>query len=56
MTPTIRRATAEDAGHIWDILAPVIVSGETYALPRAWGRGQAIACWVVSTNRRAIGL
>lgn len=30
----IHAATAEDRAEVWEILAPVIRAGETYALPR----------------------
>jgi ribosomal protein S18 acetylase RimI-like enzyme len=41
----IRRASEADADAIWDILAPVIRAGETYAFPRDWRRADAMAYW-----------
>lgn len=42
----IRLAAQYDADAIWAILEPVIRAGETYTLPRDWGRGAAIAYWM----------
>ena len=41
----IRPATEADRDAIWAILEPVIREGETYSLPRAWTREQALAYW-----------
>ena len=41
----IRPAEPGDADAIWDMLAPVIRAGETYALPRGMGREAALAYW-----------
>ncbi|MBU6397903.1 MAG: GNAT family N-acetyltransferase [Rhodospirillales bacterium] len=46
MNPAIRPSIAEDAESIWQILAPVIVAGDTYALPRDWRREQALGYWL----------
>jgi ribosomal protein S18 acetylase RimI-like enzyme len=42
---TIRRAAAGDHDAVWSILEPVIRAGETYTLPRALSRGEALAYW-----------
>ena len=42
---TIRAATPADNGAIWKILEPVIRSGETYTLPRAMSREDALNYW-----------
>jgi hypothetical protein len=44
-TMIIRPANAADANAIWAILEPIIRAGETYALPQAWGRENALAYW-----------
>jgi hypothetical protein len=41
----IRPALPADAGDIWRVLEPVIVSGETYALPRDMTHEDALAYW-----------
>ncbi len=41
----IRRATPADHDAIWEILEPLLRAGETYALPRDWSRGEALAYW-----------
>lgn len=41
----IRLATRADDEAIWAIMAPVIRTGETYALPRDMGREEALAKW-----------
>ncbi len=41
----IRPAAAVDDDAIWVILEPVLRDGETYALPRDWGRAEALAFW-----------
>lgn len=41
----IRPATSADDDAIWRIIEPVIRAGETYALPRDWSRGEALAFW-----------
>ncbi len=41
----VRQATPNDQDDIWRILAPIIRAGETYALPRAWSREEALAYW-----------
>ena len=42
----IRPATSADAEAILAIILPVIRAGETYALDRAMGEGEAIAYWM----------
>ncbi len=51
MTLTIRLATPEDGESIWQILAPVIAAGETYALPRNWTKEQALGYWLASDRQ-----
>jgi ribosomal protein S18 acetylase RimI-like enzyme len=41
----IRAAKESDHDSIWQILEPVIRSGDSYALPRDLGREQALAYW-----------
>jgi ribosomal protein S18 acetylase RimI-like enzyme len=41
----IRPAAAADDDAIWAILEPILRDGETYALPRDWGRAEALAFW-----------
>ncbi len=41
----IRPALQADAGAIWTILDPILQAGETYALPREWGRAEALGYW-----------
>ncbi len=41
----VRPSRASDADAIWEILEPVIRSGETYALPRDWSRAESLAFW-----------
>jgi L-amino acid N-acyltransferase YncA len=41
----IRPAGLSDADAIWSILEPTIRAGETYTLPRAMDREQALAYW-----------
>lgn len=48
----IRPATDADRSAIWDMLAPVIRAGETYALPRDMRRTDALAYWT-GPDRRA---
>jgi L-amino acid N-acyltransferase YncA len=42
---TIRPAGAGDASGIWHILEPMIRAGETYPLPRAMTRDDAVNYW-----------
>lgn len=44
----IRPALPGDADAIWTILEPAIRAGETYALPRDWGREEALAYWAAA--------
>lgn len=41
----IRAAEIADQPAIWQIIGPVIRSGETYPLPRDWPEDKAIAYW-----------
>lgn len=41
----IRPATDSDADAIWAILEPIIRAGETYTLPRAMSRDDALGFW-----------
>ncbi len=41
----IRPVDPADADAVWRILEPVLRAGETYALPRDWGREAALAYW-----------
>lgn len=45
---TIRSAQPSDEDFIWAILEPVIRSGETYTLPCAMSRPDALAYWFAS--------
>jgi ribosomal protein S18 acetylase RimI-like enzyme len=42
---TVRHATPDDAGSVWQIVEPILRAGETYALPSTWGREEALAYW-----------
>ena len=44
-SPVIRAAGPEDTDAVWAILEPVIRTGETYALPQAMKREDALAYW-----------
>jgi ribosomal protein S18 acetylase RimI-like enzyme len=46
MDVTIRKAEPADARPIWEILAPVLRAGETYALPRDMSREAGLAYWL----------
>jgi ribosomal protein S18 acetylase RimI-like enzyme len=41
----IRPAELRDDDAIWAVLEPILRDGETYALPRDWSRGEALAFW-----------
>lgn len=41
----IRPATDADHDAIWAIMEPVLLAGETYSLPDAWGRDEALDYW-----------
>jgi len=43
---SIRPVRRDDEGALWDMLAPVIEAGETYAFPRDLGRDEALAYWL----------
>jgi ribosomal protein S18 acetylase RimI-like enzyme len=45
MPVTIHPATSADYDPIWEILGPMIRSGETYPLPRTMTRDDALADW-----------
>jgi ribosomal protein S18 acetylase RimI-like enzyme len=47
----IRRKTEGDAEAIWRILAPIIRTGETYALPCDMGRADALAYWMAPAHQ-----
>jgi ribosomal protein S18 acetylase RimI-like enzyme len=42
---SIRCATSADAAALWAMLEPVLRAGDTYALPPAWRRDEALAWW-----------
>jgi GNAT superfamily N-acetyltransferase len=46
----VRPAVASDQDAVWSIIGPVIAAGETYALPRAWSRIEALAYWFAPEN------
>lgn len=46
----IRLATSADHDAIWAALEPVLRAGETYALPRDWGRDAALAYWFAPSH------
>ena len=49
---SIRRAnTIDDPDKIWQILEPVFLLGETYALPRDTDREEALAYWFAPGNQ-----
>jgi ribosomal protein S18 acetylase RimI-like enzyme len=41
----VRPAQAQDDEAIWSIIGPIIRAGETYALPRALSRADALSYW-----------
>jgi ribosomal protein S18 acetylase RimI-like enzyme len=41
----IRLSSLADADAVWDIIEPILRTGETYALPRDWSRADALAYW-----------
>ncbi|HEY2226404.1 MAG TPA: N-acetyltransferase [Xanthobacteraceae bacterium] len=41
----VRPAQADDDEAIWSIIGPIIRAGETYALPRALSRADALSYW-----------
>ncbi|KXV37064.1 GNAT family N-acetyltransferase [Gluconobacter albidus] len=47
----VRPAQSLDREGIWRLLSPVLRKGETYALPRHWGRRQALAYWMNVEHR-----
>jgi ribosomal protein S18 acetylase RimI-like enzyme len=47
----IRAATVEDRAEVWQILAPAIRAGETYALPRDMSEEAALAYWLAPTHQ-----
>ena len=48
MSETIntRPATADDVDRIWEVIEPVVVAGDTFALPRDWSRDAALGFWL----------
>ena len=46
----IRPAVEGDGDAVWSIIGPMIAAGETYALPRAWSRMEALAYWFAPEN------
>ena len=42
----IRKAASVDHAAIWALLKPVLRAGETYTLPRDWGRDMALGYWL----------
>jgi ribosomal protein S18 acetylase RimI-like enzyme len=42
----VRPATLEDRDALWRIIEPVLRAGETYALPRDWGKAEALDHWM----------
>jgi ribosomal protein S18 acetylase RimI-like enzyme len=36
---------AADSDAVWNIMAPILSAGDTYALPRDWSRAEALAYW-----------
>ncbi|MEN3166120.1 GNAT family N-acetyltransferase [Gluconobacter sp. OJB] len=47
----IRPAQSLDREGIWRLLSPVLRKGDTYALPRHWGRRQVLAYWMDAEHR-----
>lgn len=49
----VRRADpSRDSDAVWAILEPMLRAGETYAMPRDWGREDALAYWL-GTDKHA---
>jgi ribosomal protein S18 acetylase RimI-like enzyme len=48
---TVRPAGSADEDAIWDIVHPMIAEGETYALPRDWGRAEVLSYWFDSAHQ-----
>jgi GNAT superfamily N-acetyltransferase len=44
----IRVATSDDADALWHIMEPIIRAGETYALPQAMSKAEAMSYWLGS--------
>jgi ribosomal protein S18 acetylase RimI-like enzyme len=47
---TIRPATPTDHAAVWEILAPMIRTGETYTLPRDMSREDALGYWFAASH------
>lgn len=47
----IRPARSFDRDEIWQCLAPVIRSGDTYALPKHWSQRQVLSYWMQEEHR-----
>lgn len=52
----IRPTLPEDRTAVWQILAPVIGAGETYALPRHMSEEAALAYWIAPQNETYVAL
>lgn len=50
----IRPATDHDRDAIWRILEPTIRAGETWALPRAWSRDEALGYWFAPAHEVSV--
>jgi ribosomal protein S18 acetylase RimI-like enzyme len=48
---SIRPAIPEDEDQLWQILEPVIRTGDTYDFPRETGREAALQAWLAPENR-----
>src|SRR6185295_12557632 len=46
----VRPATLEDRDALWRIIEPVLRAGETYALPRDWGKAEALEHWMAPAH------
>src|SRR5262249_44380193 len=46
----VRPATPEDRDALWRIIEPVLRAGETYALPRDWGKAEALEYWMAPAH------
>lgn len=46
MSLLIRPAAECDCDALWEVIAPIMRAGETYALPPEWSRDQALDFWI----------
>jgi ribosomal protein S18 acetylase RimI-like enzyme len=46
----VRPATPDDRDALWRIIEPVLLAGETYALPRDWERAEALEYWMAPAH------